>query len=66
MPAPVTQKVVITKERTLNTYAELWHASDCVLNAGLKNAEGCVWQFLSSAVLTAFSFEAYLNHVLVQ
>lgn len=58
-----SRKVVITKQCTLHTYAELWHASDCVLGTGLKNPEGAMWQFLSSAVLTAFSFEAYLNHV---
>jgi hypothetical protein len=56
-------KVVITKQRTVHTYAELWHASDCVLSAGLANPKGSSWQFLSSAVLTAFAFEAYLNHV---
>lgn len=54
--------VVITKQRTVHTYAELWHASDCVLNIGLNNPEGAAWQFLSCIVLSAFSFEAYLNH----
>lgn len=47
----------------MHTYAELWHASDCVLSAGIDNPKGAAWQFLSSAVLTAFAFEAYLNHV---
>ncbi|MFQ5927150.1 MAG: hypothetical protein ACE5MH_06920 [Terriglobia bacterium] len=44
-------------------YAELWHASSCVLEAGLCNPRGSSWQFLSSIVLAAFTFEAYLNHV---
>lgn len=44
-------------------YAELWHASKCVLERGLENEIGSSWQFLSSIVLTAFVFEAYLNHV---
>jgi hypothetical protein len=57
------RKVVINKQRKVHTYAELWHASDCVLNAGLKNPEGSSWQFLSSVVLMAFTFEAFLNHV---
>ena len=56
-------KIVVTKKRTIHTYAELWHASYCVLQSGLTIAEGSSWQFLSSLVLTAFSFEAYLNHV---
>ena len=57
------RKVVVKKERSVHTYAELWHASNCVLNAGVEQPKGSSWQFLSSAVLTAFAFEAYLNHV---
>ena len=57
------RKVVVKKERSVHTYAELWHASSCVLNAGVEQPKGSSWQFLSSAVLTAFAFEAYLNHV---
>ena len=57
------QKAVVSKTRTVNTYSELWHASGCVLESGKTNATGSSWQFLSSAVLTAFSFEAYLNHI---
>ena len=56
-------KVIVTKERTVHTYSELWHASGCVLEKGIEDSKGSTWQFLSSAVLTAFSFEAYLNHV---
>lgn len=56
-------KVVVQKERTVHTYSELWHASRCVLESGLERPKGSTWQFLSSIVLTAFSFEAYLNHV---
>ena len=57
------RKVIVTKERTVHTYSELWHASNCVLAAGVENPQGSVWQFLSSVVLTAFALEAYLNHV---
>lgn len=57
------QKVLVTKKRTVHSYSELWHASDCLLKAGMKEPLGSSWQFLSSAVLTAFAFEAYLNHV---
>ncbi|MEA2861910.1 MAG: hypothetical protein QOC72_3949 [Methylobacteriaceae bacterium] len=56
------QQVVVTQERMVHTYAELWHASKCVLERGLETQEGSAWQFLSSLVLTAFAFEAYLNH----
>lgn len=57
------RKAVVSKKRVVHTYAELWHASGCVLAAGLRDERGSSWQFLSSIVLTAFAFEAYLNHV---
>jgi hypothetical protein len=58
-----SKKALVTQERDLHTYAELWHASECVLAAGIEHPRGSSWQFLSSIVLTAFSLEAYLNHV---
>jgi hypothetical protein len=60
---PKQRKVIVTKRRSVHAYAELWHASNCVLTAGIENHQGSAWQFLSSLVLTAFAFEAYLNHV---
>jgi hypothetical protein len=57
------RKAFVSKKRTVHTYSELWHASRCVLEAGIREQQGSSWQFLSSAVLTAFAFEAYLNHV---
>jgi hypothetical protein len=48
--------------REVNTYSELWHASDCVFDAGRKAEQGSAWQFLSSLILTAFALEAFLNH----
>lgn len=64
MPRP--PRAAVTKKITINMYSELWHASRCVLEAGLSEQRGSSWQFLSSAVLSAFAFEAYLNHVGVQ
>ena len=57
------RKALVSKKRTVYTYSELWHASHCVLEAGIRQPRGSSWQFLSSTVLTAFAFEAYLNHV---
>lgn len=57
------RKVLVTKQRTVNTYAELWQGSAFCLRSGLANPQGAAWHFLSSVLLTAFSFEAYLNHV---
>lgn len=56
-------QVVITKERTIHTYAELWQGAGFCLQMGQMQEQGRQWFFLSSALLTAFSFEAYLNHV---
>jgi hypothetical protein len=61
MPKP--KKVVVSKERSVYTYPELLHTSNCVLKSGIANPKVCSWQFLSSFLLTAFGFEAYLNHV---
>lgn len=59
-------KARVKQSCIIHTYAELWHASRCVLLAGQKEAKGSNWQFLSSAILTAFAFEGYLNHIGVQ
>lgn len=59
----MSNKTLVTQEREVHTYAELWHASECVLAAGVAQPGGSSYQFLSSIVLTAFAFEAYLNHV---
>ncbi len=56
-------RAIIDHRREVNTYAELWHASDCVLDRGREAPEGSAWQYLASLILTAFSFEAYMNHV---
>ncbi|MDP1708334.1 MAG: hypothetical protein Q8L89_04640 [Gammaproteobacteria bacterium] len=56
-------KALVSKKRVVHMYSELWHASRCVLDAGVREPQGSSWQFLSSTVLTAFAFEAYLNHV---
>jgi hypothetical protein len=57
------RSVKASRERTIHTHAELWHASNVVLKSGEQIAKGSVWQFLASAIFTAFAFEAYLNHV---
>ncbi len=56
-------KAIVEKKRTVHTYAELWHAAGYILEAGEREPKGSSWQYLSSLVLMAFAFEAYLNHV---
>ncbi len=57
------RSVTASRERTIHTHAELWHASQIVLRSGQQTKKGSAWQFLASAIFTAFAFEAYLNHV---
>ena len=57
------RKVNVKKERQVVTYAELWHTSRCLLKQGQNQEEGSFHQFMGSLVFTAFSLEAYLNHI---
>lgn len=57
------RKVKIEKERIVRTYAELWHTSSCLLKRGQENKKASFHQFMASLVFTAFSLEAYLNHI---
>lgn len=56
-------KVIIKKDREVRTYAELWHTSDYLLDKGKEQQEGSFHQFMASLVFTAFTLEAYLNHI---
>src|SRR5262245_14488810 len=57
------RRVTVTKEREVITYTELWHTSWCLLEKGQKQELGSFHQFMGSLVFTAFTLEAYLNHV---
>jgi hypothetical protein len=57
------QQVRTSRERLLVTYAEHWHSSRTFLKLGIENRKGSYHQFLGSIVFTAFSLEAFLNHV---
>lgn len=56
-------KVKTTRKHLLITYAEHWHSSRTFLKLGIENPKGSYHQFLGSIVFTAFSLEAFLNHV---
>ena len=56
------KNIKIRAERTIHVYADLWHASRCVLEKGIEDKTGSFWQFLSSITLSAFAFEAFLNY----
>jgi len=59
----ITGKVKTSRERLLITYSEHWHSSRTFLKLGKENPKGAYHQFLGSIVFTAFSLEAFLNHV---
>lgn len=58
-----SRKAIVTRRQNIRTYSELWHASKVVLEKGIREPRGSSWQFMSSLILTAFSFEAYMNHI---
>src|ERR1700730_14011868 len=57
------QRVSVKKERNVITYAEMWHTSLCLLERGQEQVKASTHQFRASLVFTAFTLEAYLNHV---
>jgi hypothetical protein len=56
-------QVRVDLQREVNTYGHLWHASWSVLQSVGKDQKGAAWLWMSSALLSAFTFEAYCNHV---
>src|SRR4051812_37108985 len=61
MNEPTNRKARVTKERDVRIHAELWHTSNCLLQAGQREATGCAHQFRASIVFRAFYLEAFLN-----
>ena len=56
-------KIHITKERKVITYSDFWRTSEYLLERGQDEERGSYFLFLSSLVFSAFSLEAFLNHV---
>ena len=58
------QPIVHTsREREFITYSEHWHTSKVLLMLGVESERGSYHQFLASIVFTAFTLEAFLNHM---
>jgi hypothetical protein len=57
------QRVKVAKDRQVNTYAEMWHASHVMLNKAEKDEKGSYYQLMASLIFIAFTLEAYLNHI---
>lgn len=56
-------KARVSKERQVNTYAVMRHASHVILENAEKDPEGSFYQIMASLIFTAFMMEAYLNHI---
>ncbi len=59
----MNDKANVSKERQVNTYAEIWHASNVMLYKAKEDPNGSYYQLMASLVFTAFTLEAYLNHI---
>jgi hypothetical protein len=56
-------KAQVSKKRSVHTYAELWHGSGVLLQRAQEEVKGSKWLWMGSLIFTAFSFEAYMNHI---
>jgi len=57
------RKVNVSKERGVRTYVEMRRTSDWLLRKAQEEAAGSVFQLRASLLFTAFTLEAYLNHI---
>src|SRR5688572_6495359 len=57
------RKARVEASRTVKTYAELWHASRTLCKIATETEEGSTWTSMSSVLLTAFTLEAFFNHL---
>jgi len=54
-------KAHVTEKREVRIHSELWHTSNCLLEAGQEEREGAVHQFRASLVFRAFYLEAFFE-----
>jgi len=54
---------IYSAKRNVNTFAELSHAADILMQTAQEYRRGNLYTALSSLLLRAFTFEAYLNHL---
>lgn len=59
----MTRKVKITSQRDVYTYSEMWHTSWCLLEMQKEVQKESHHLLMGSLVFTAFSLEAYFNHI---
>lgn len=54
---------MVKRERSVHTYTTMWWASEWFLNKGLQEPKGSKYEFMASLVFSAYTLEAYLNHI---
>ena len=55
--------VRVIKELKLITYAEHWATAGCLLDRAEREKKGSYHQYLACITFTAFTLEAFLNHI---
>jgi len=59
----IHSKVRVNKELKLITYAEHWATAGCLLDRAESEKKGSYHQYLACITFTAFTLEAFLNHI---
>ncbi|TQE98818.1 MAG: hypothetical protein FKY71_11825 [Spiribacter salinus] len=54
---------IFSGQREVRTFADLAHAADVMIIKSEESLEGSYYTIMSALLLTAFTFEAYLNHL---
>lgn len=54
-------RITISRERTVHTYAELWHGANVLRGKADADPHGSTWVYMAALVMYAFSVEAYCN-----
>ena len=57
------RKAKVSKERQVNTYSEMLHASYVILEKVKEAPAGSYYQLMASLIFSAFALEAFLNHI---
>jgi len=59
----IHSEVRVNKELKLITYAEHWATAGCLLDRADREKRGSYHQYLACITFTAFTLEAFLNHI---
>ena len=57
------KNVIYESQREIKTFVDLFHGSDVLLKHSKEVQKGSYFTTMASLLLTAFTFEAYLNHI---